>query len=161
MLNCFFGLSSYVTDNILCSVICSILLCLFRFDSYVTENTVWCIMYSMIKCFFDLSWCLAEKTNSRIMCSMLNSFVNLRSCLIEKTQTLLYYVLDANLYLQPQLIASLRKQTLVLCVRCLTVSSTSGYALLRKHAVVYVLDLNCFFNLSSCLTENKRYHIMY
>jgi len=96
------------------------------------------------------AYCLAEKTHSRIMCSMLNSFVNLRSCLIEKTQTLLYYVLDAQLCLQPQLFASLRKHTIVLCVRCLTLSSTSDHAALRKHKLCCIMSwmLNFVFNLS-------------
>ena len=111
-----------------------------------------CIMCSMLNCFFNLSWCLTEKTNSRIMCSMLNCFFNLRSCLTENTQTLLYCALDAQICLQPQLIVSLRKHTIVLCVRCSTekthcslcarcwnASSTSDHASLRTHKLCHTM----------------------
>jgi len=92
-----------------------------------------CIMCSMLNCFFNLSWCLTEKTNSRIMCSMLNCFFNLRSCLTENTQTLFYYVLDAQLLLQPQIMPHWEHtNSVVLCAGCSNLSSTSAYCLTEK-----------------------------
>jgi len=82
------------------------------------------------------AYCLTEKTHYRIMCSMLNYFFNLRSCLTENTQTLLHYVLGAELCLKHQLIASLRRHTIALCVRCSIISSTSDHASLRTHSVI-------------------------
>jgi hypothetical protein len=106
-------------------------------------------MCFILNYFFSLIWCLTEQTNYLIMCSMLKCFVNLRSCLTENTQTLLYYVLDTQLYLQPPIIATLRKHTIVLCVRCSTVSSISGHASLRTHKLSFIMcwKLNFVFRL--------------
>jgi len=132
-----------VTQNIFCCIICSILKCLFRFGPYAAENTdVLCARCSTVSSTSaDASLrkqtlvlcvrCLTVSSTSDhaslrthklcfIMCWMLNCFFNLRSCLTENTQTLLYCALDAQICLQPQLIVSLRKHTIVLCVRCST-----------------------------------------